>query len=187
MPTWVRLRRCAAARRRGSGILLQLFLRGASPPRTLGGSLTSSTTPESKPGAAPCTCTDTRAHDMKGQGCSLEDLMSLGGWTTTEMPMRYGRGNKSARAIAANGRVRRLTAERETEGLGTSGRETSAVVHDACRVPPNAGFDNCPLTQLDDFVFNLAVVHRLRFAVHYVHEARSFQLAGFVPPSLRSP
>jgi site-specific recombinase XerD len=56
-------------------------------------------------GARPHLLRHTWAHDLKSQGAELEVLMSLGGWTTTSMPMRYGRAGKSARAIAAAQRM----------------------------------------------------------------------------------
>ena len=42
---------------------------------------------------------------LKTQGAELEVLMSLGGWRTTSMPMRYGRAQSSTRAIEAYQRM----------------------------------------------------------------------------------
>jgi site-specific recombinase XerD len=56
-------------------------------------------------GARPHLYRHTWAHDMKSADASDEVLMSLGGWSSSAMPMKYGRAEKSARAIAA---VRRM-------------------------------------------------------------------------------
>jgi integrase/recombinase XerC len=64
------------------------------------------------PGARPHLYRHTWAHDLKGQDASLEVLMSLGGWTTTDMPLKYGRAEKSARALAAYQRMARLSTAR---------------------------------------------------------------------------
>lgn len=56
-------------------------------------------------GARPHLYRHTWAHDLKSQDVDTEVLMSLGGWTTTEMPMRYGRAQKTERAIAAYQRM----------------------------------------------------------------------------------
>ena len=49
-------------------------------------------------GARPHLYRHAWAHDLKSQGVDTEVLMSLGGWSTTAMPMRYGRAQKDARA-----------------------------------------------------------------------------------------
>lgn len=52
--------------------------------------------------------------------------MSLGGWTTTDTPMRYGRAEKSARALAAYQRMGspldRASAKRWVPGRPTIAR-----------------------------------------------------------------
>jgi site-specific recombinase XerD len=55
--------------------------------------------------ARPHLLRHTWAHDLKAQGVDTEVLMSLGGWRSFEMPMRYGRAAKQERAIAAIQRV----------------------------------------------------------------------------------
>lgn len=56
-------------------------------------------------GARPHLLRHTWAHDMKRAGAEMEVLMSLGGWRTTNMPMKYGRAEKSARAVEAYQRM----------------------------------------------------------------------------------
>jgi len=56
-------------------------------------------------GAHPHLLRHTWAHDLKAHGAELEVLMSLGGWRTTSMPMKYGRAEKSARAVEAYQRM----------------------------------------------------------------------------------
>lgn len=50
-------------------------------------------------GARPHLYRHTWAHDLKSAGVSEEVLMSLGGWSTTDMPRRYGRALKAERAL----------------------------------------------------------------------------------------
>jgi site-specific recombinase XerD len=47
----------------------------------------------------------TWAHDLKATGADVEVLMSLGGWTSPQMVARYGRAEKTVRAVAAYQRV----------------------------------------------------------------------------------
>ena len=54
---------------------------------------------------APHLFRHTWAHDMKTQGVDSEVLMSLGGWRTPTMPLRYGRAERDRRAVDVYRRV----------------------------------------------------------------------------------
>lgn len=69
-------------------------------------------------GMRPHLLRHTWAHDMKAGGAELEVLMALGGWTTTSMPMRYGRAEKAARAHEAYGRMGSPVDRRATQRKG---------------------------------------------------------------------
>lgn len=56
-------------------------------------------------GARPHLFRHTWAHDLKREGVSDEVLMSLAGWRTPAMLARYGRAEKTARAVEAYQRV----------------------------------------------------------------------------------
>jgi site-specific recombinase XerD len=56
-------------------------------------------------GARPHLYRHSWAHDLKRQGVDLEVLMSLGGWRTTSMPLRYGLAERDARAVDAYQRI----------------------------------------------------------------------------------
>ncbi len=56
-------------------------------------------------GARPHLFRHTWAHDMKTQGVDSEVLMSLGGWRTPTMPLRYGRAERDRRAVDVYRRV----------------------------------------------------------------------------------
>lgn len=56
-------------------------------------------------GARPHLLRHSWAHNMKDAGVDMETLMSLGGWTSTEMPMRYGRSGREERAVKAYQRL----------------------------------------------------------------------------------
>jgi site-specific recombinase XerD len=77
-------------------------------------------------GARPHLLRHTWAHDMKRSGAELEVLMSLGGWRTTDMPLKYGRAEKSARAVEAYQRmgspVDRATVGRTNRNTRSKGR-----------------------------------------------------------------
>src|SRR5438132_11355332 len=68
-------------------------------------------------GARPHRYRHTWAHAMKDAGGSMETLMALGGWGSTDMPLRYGRAGRDARAVDEYQRmgspVDRATANRE--------------------------------------------------------------------------
>lgn len=74
-------------------------------------------------GAHPHLLRHTWAHSMKDAGVSDEVLMSLGGWRSPAMVARYGRAEKTARALEAARRVgspldRASVASRQSKGGG---------------------------------------------------------------------
>jgi len=69
-------------------------------------------------GMRPHLLRHTWAHDMKAGGAELEVLMALGGWTTTSMPMRYGRAERAERAHEAYGRMGSPVDKRATKRKG---------------------------------------------------------------------
>ncbi len=102
------LNRYAIAREsHGFAFLPQLFVgrSGAASYKTVAGVIASAAKEAGVTGARAHLFRHTWAHDLKSNGVELEVLMSLGGWRTTEMPMRYGRAEKTARAIAAYKRM----------------------------------------------------------------------------------
>lgn len=56
-------------------------------------------------GARPHLLRHTWAHSMKTAGADLETLMSLGGWSSPQMVARYGRSERTSRAIETAHRI----------------------------------------------------------------------------------